>query len=369
MTSDAAQRPPCATLLVLTASAISLSAQLAGAEVPTFDKSNLDPRAQRDKTTAALKDTDHDRYTIHTSVTCSMYRPGRRNDPIGAAQGNPEISGLVRRVARQSGVDENQFLALVYQESRFNPCAKSGAGATGLAQLMPDTAAQLGVDENNIEENLRGGALYYRQQLSNFGGDVNLALAAYNAGPGSVSKYGGIPPFKETQGYVAAITRDWLPAFGGSDKSGIPLNFGGGGTAYTGMRASTLNAMAISASTSASLGNVASWYQQLSALQTGTLQDSWDHNSTARNANLDMMNNLVKLAAAMADLLNSRNAMASANLSGSSQTSRSKPDHRASPDTPGLCAPRQDLVWSAADQACIEKRPDVNQVQLMLQPQ
>ncbi|OWW02412.1 lytic transglycosylase [Rhizobium sp. R72] len=356
-------------MLVLTALAIGLSAEFAGAEVPTFDKSNLDPRAERQKTTAALEDTDHDRYAINTSVTCSMYRPGRRNDPIGAAQGNPEISGLVRRVAREYGVDENQFLALVYQESRFNPCAKSPAGATGLAQLMPDTAAELGVDENNIEENLRGGARYYKLQLSSFGGDVNLALAAYNSGAGTVSKYGGIPPFKETQGYVAAITRDWLPAFGGSDKSGIPYNFGGRQTAFTGMRSSTLNAMAINASTSASLGNVANWYQQLSASQTGTLKDSWDHNSTARNANLDMMNNLIKLGAAMADLLNARNAMSSANLSGSSRTTNSKPDRQAAPDTPELCDPRQNLVWSATDQACIEKRPDINQMQLMLQPQ
>ncbi|XUM51592.1 lytic transglycosylase domain-containing protein (plasmid) [Rhizobium sp. YTU87027] len=341
---------------------------MARADVPTFDSSNLNPRDKRAKTTAEIEDTDHERYTIHTSVRCSMYRPGRRNDPLGAAQANPEISGLVRRVARELGVDENEFLALVYQESRFDPCARSAAGATGLAQLMPDTAAELGVDENNIEENLRGGARYYRQQLSNFGGDVNLALAAYNSGPGNVSKYGGIPPFKETQGYVAQITKAWLPAFGGSDKSGIPLNFGGGETTYTGMRTSTLNAIGISTSTSASLGDVASWYQQLGALQTGTIQDSWDHNSTARNANLEMMNNVTKLVTAMADLINSRNAVSSANLSGSSQTTSSKADDPVS-DTTGSCSPRQDLVWIAEDRACIEKRPDVNQVQLMLQPQ
>jgi hypothetical protein len=369
MKSGKAQRPPCVAVLVLTALAIGLCAQLARADVPTFDNTNLDPHDKRDKTSAAIEEADHDRYTIHTSVACSMYRPGRHNDPIGAAQANPEISGLVRRVAREFGVDENQFLALVYQESRFNPCAKSAAGATGLAQLMPGTAAQLGVDENNIEDNLRGGARYYRQQLSDFGGDVNLALAAYNSGPGNVSKYGGIPPFRETQGYVAAITKDWLPAFGGSDKAGIPLNFGGGETAYSSMRTSTLNAIGITTSTSASLGNVASWYQQLGALQTGTIQDSWDHNSTARNANLEMMNNVTKLAIAMADLINSRNAMSSTDLSGSSQTTGSKTDDVAPRDITGLCDPRQHLVWSAADKACIEKRPDVNQVQLMLQPQ
>ncbi|NLS07109.1 lytic transglycosylase domain-containing protein [Rhizobium sp. P32RR-XVIII] len=364
-----AQRSPLGTILIFTAAGLCVIPGFARADVPTIDDTNLIPREHRDKTTSDLEDTDHDRYTIHTSVTCSMYRPGRRNDPIGAAEANPEISGLVRRVAREEGVDEDQFLALVYQESRFNPCAKSGAGATGLAQLMSGTAAQLGVDENNIEENLRGGARYYKQQLRNFGGDVNLALAAYNSGPGNVSKYGGIPPFKETQGYVAAITQGWLPAFGGSDNSAIPLNFGGGETAYTGMRSSTLNAMGTSASTSASLGNVVSWYQQLGAMQTGTVQDSWDHNSTARNANLEMMNNVIKLTTAMADLINSRNTVSSANLSGSSQSMSSQGRDAPPRDTTGLCDPRQTLVWSDEDKACIEKRADVDQVQLLLQPQ
>ena len=339
------------------------------ADVPTIDGTNFDPRDRRDKTTSNLEDTDHDRYIIHTSVTCSMYRPGQKNDPVGAAQANPEIAGLARRVAQEKGVDESLFLALIYQESRFNPCAKSAAGATGLTQLMPATAAGLGVDENNIEDNLRGGARYLREQLLKFGGDTNLALAAYNAGPGAVSKYGGIPPFKETQGYVASITQAWLPAFGGSDKSGIPLNFGGGETAYTGMRSSTLNAMGASASTSDSLGNVASWYQQLGAMQTGTIQDSWDQNSTARNANLEMMNSVIKLTTAMADLVNSRNAMSAANLSGSSRTAAGGSSDTSPRDTTGLCDPRQNLVWSDEQNGCIQKRPNTNDVRLLLQPQ
>ena len=136
-----------------------------------------------------------------------MYRPARKDDPVAAANANPAIAGLVRRIAREEGIDENQFLALVYQESRFNPCAKSGAGAIGLAQLMPGTASDLGVNPYNIEQNLRGGARYYKQQLRRYNGNVSLALAAYNSGPGNVQKYGGIPPFRETQGYVANITQ------------------------------------------------------------------------------------------------------------------------------------------------------------------
>ncbi|WP_421405571.1 lytic transglycosylase domain-containing protein [Agrobacterium fabrum] len=341
----------------------------AWADVPVIDNSILHEDAARDETTRKIEATDKDRHTINTSVTCSMYRPSRRNDPVGAAEQNSEISGLVRRVAREEGVNENEFLALVYQESRFNPCAKSGAGATGLAQLMPGTAAGLGVNENNIEENLRGGARYYKQQLRRYNGNVALALAAYNSGPGNVNKYGGIPPFKETQGYVRSITQDWLPAFGGSDKSGIPLNFGGGETAYTGMRSSTLNAMGTTTATSDSLSNVGSWYQQLSGLQTGTIQDSWDHNSTVRNANLEMMNNVIKLSTAMADLINSRNAVTTSNLSSSSQSASDSKDEDKPRDTTGLCDPKLNLIWDAEQRACVEKREASSNVQLMLQPQ
>nr|WP_250811977.1 lytic transglycosylase domain-containing protein [Neorhizobium tomejilense] len=355
--------------LTLAVAGSAVSAGIAFADVPVLDNTSLDPREQRHRTTGKIEDTNHDRHTIHTSVTCAIYRPSRRNDPVGAAEANPELSGLVRRVPREEGVDENQFLALVYQESRFNPCAKSSAGATGLAQLMPGTAAGLGVDENNIEENLRGGARYYRQQLDRYGGNVSLALAAYNSGPGNVNKYGGIPPFKETRGYVASITQDWLPAFGGSDKSGIPLNFGGGDTAYTNMRSSTLNAMGVARATGDSLGSIATWYHQLGQLRTGTVQNSWDHNSTARNANLEMINNLIKLTMAMADLVNSRNTVSSANLSGSSRSAEPPKRNDMPRETTGLCDSRQNLVWSEERKACAERREDQTQIELVLETQ
>jgi soluble lytic murein transglycosylase-like protein len=111
---------------------------------------------------------------------------------------------MARMIAIEEGVDPDLFLRLVQQESGFNQDARSSAGAIGFAQLMPGTAADLGVDPYDDEENLRGGARYLRQQLDEFG-DTNLALAAYNAGPGNVRKYGGIPPFEETQNYVAKI--------------------------------------------------------------------------------------------------------------------------------------------------------------------
>ncbi|RWQ32530.1 MAG: lytic transglycosylase domain-containing protein [Mesorhizobium sp.] len=353
--------------LMLTALAVP-SPALAGG-VPVIDGANLTERTTRDEKTTEIEKVDKDRFSINKSITCSVYRPGRRDDPVAAANANPEIAGLVKRIAREEGINENEFLALVYQESRFNPCAKSGVGAIGLAQLMPGTAADLGVNPHNIEENLRGGAKYYRQQLRRFNGNVNLALAAYNSGHGNVQKYGGIPPFKETQGYVKSITQRWLPAFDGSDQANIPLNYGGGNTAYSGMRDSTINAMATSQAATDSVGNVASWLQQLGGMQSGTIQDSWDHNSGARNANLEMMNQVIRMGTAMGDLINSRNANTASNLSGASQSSDSKDEDKKPRETTGLCDPREGLEWSPTEKACVQKRERAANVNLMLKPQ
>jgi soluble lytic murein transglycosylase-like protein len=95
--------------------------------------------------------------------------------------------------------------ALVWQESRWRADARSPVGARGLAQLMPGTARDLGVDPDDPFANLEGGARYLREQLDRFGGDIEKALAAYNAGPGRVMRAGGIPRIRETQVYVAAI--------------------------------------------------------------------------------------------------------------------------------------------------------------------
>jgi hypothetical protein len=339
------------------------------ADIPVKDRTVLDEREERDEKTTKIEEVDKDRFTVNKSVTCSMYRPGRKDDPVGAAEANPEIAGLVRRIAREEGINENEFLALVYQESRFNPCAKSGAGALGLAQLMPKTAEGLGVNPYNIEQNLRGGARYYKQQLKRFNGNVSLALAAYNSGPGNVNKYRGIPPFKETQGYVRNITQKWLPAFGGSDKGAIPLNFGGGDTAYTGMRDTTINAMAASGATGDSLGNVASWLEQLAAMENGTIHDSWDHNSAARNSNLEMINAALLMGTAMADLINSRNAVTASGLSGSSQTTDFPGRDDGRREITGICDARRGLEWDAEEEACVERREQGSEIQLLLETQ
>lgn len=95
--------------------------------------------------------------------------------------------------------------AVVWQESRWREDARSPVGAQGLAQLMPGTARYLGVDPRDPFANLEGGARYLREQLDRFGGDIEKALAAYNAGPGRVERSGGVPNIRETRQYVAAI--------------------------------------------------------------------------------------------------------------------------------------------------------------------
>nr|WP_176715571.1 lytic transglycosylase domain-containing protein [Thioclava sp. SK-1] len=111
---------------------------------------------------------------------------------------------VARAAATKHGVPQDLFLRLVQQESGWNPSAVSHAGAQGLAQLMPATAAKLGVNPNDPGQNLEGGARYLRMMYDQFG-NWRHALAAYNAGPGAVQKYGGVPPYAETKNYVKVI--------------------------------------------------------------------------------------------------------------------------------------------------------------------
>jgi soluble lytic murein transglycosylase-like protein len=117
-----------------------------------------------------------------------------------------KIKHLIESKAQKYNLDPNLLAGLVKQESNFNPYAVSWCGAMGLGQLMPETARALGVkDPFNAAQNLDGAAKYLRQMMDSFGGNVDKALAAYNAGPGAVIKHGGVPPFSETQNYVKVI--------------------------------------------------------------------------------------------------------------------------------------------------------------------
>jgi soluble lytic murein transglycosylase-like protein len=122
------------------------------------------------------------------------------------AAGTTPYDGLVTASAQRYGVDPALLHGLIQQESGFDPASTSGAGALGLCQLMPGTAASLGVG-NPLDpaQSIDGGARYLRQQLDAFGGDPSLALAAYNAGSGAVRRYGGVPPYAEPQAYVQKV--------------------------------------------------------------------------------------------------------------------------------------------------------------------
>lgn len=116
-----------------------------------------------------------------------------------------EYNALIMQAAAKYDVDPKLVSAVAETESDFSQDARSEVGAIGVMQLMPDTAASLGVNPYDAKENIEGGTHYLRQMLDTFGGDIQKAVAAYNAGPQAVKDYGGVPPYKETIGYVNKV--------------------------------------------------------------------------------------------------------------------------------------------------------------------
>jgi soluble lytic murein transglycosylase-like protein len=140
-----------------------------------------------------------------TATAASTTTPAATTGATSAAA--TPFAAEIDAAAARHGLDPALLRGLIRQESNFNPAATSPAGAQGLCQLMPATAAGLGVaNPSDPAQNIEGGAKYLKQQLDRFGGDVSKALAAYNAGPGAVQKYNGVPPYAETQNYVQKVT-------------------------------------------------------------------------------------------------------------------------------------------------------------------
>lgn len=167
-----------------------------------------------DKTAYKSSGTKHsdgrDFDTILEQETIIYAQPesnGTSNGASSQAVNSPaSLEGYFQQASNTYGVDINLLKAVAKQESGFKANAVSSAGAMGIMQLMPGTASAMGVsDPYDAQQNIMGGAKYLSQMLKKYNGNVALALAAYNAGSGNVDKYGGIPPFSETQNYVKKV--------------------------------------------------------------------------------------------------------------------------------------------------------------------
>lgn len=159
---------------------------------------NENAAATAEKIALALKPTENQAVVDEFNPTTETRRRVENSAPT-------TTEGMIEAAARRYGVDSDLVKAIATAESNMNQNARSYVGAIGVMQLMPETAESLGVDPYDEKQNIEGGARYIRQMLDKFNGNLQKAIAAYNAGPGAVQKYGGVPPYSETQNYVGRV--------------------------------------------------------------------------------------------------------------------------------------------------------------------
>ena len=174
--------------------------QLPGADFGTMLQKEMQRAKESEKTSAENSVTAAGSLQDPQQTAAQMMLPSA--DGTVSSQ---SFANMVAEAARKYEVDPKLLSAVAEAESGGNQSAVSPAGAVGVMQLMPDTAASLGVDPYDEKQNIEGGAKYLRQMLDSFGGDVRKAVAAYNAGPQAVHDYGGVPPYRETQSYVNRV--------------------------------------------------------------------------------------------------------------------------------------------------------------------
>ena len=144
--------------------------------------------------------------TGNTAAVTSGSQTNATSSGNTSSSSSTSLDAYFEEAAAKYNVDVKLLKAIAHAESNFNPNATSSSGALGVMQLMPSTAKSLGItDAYNAYDNIMGGAKVISQHLANYNGDVSLALAAYNAGSGNVAKYGGVPPFTETQNYIKKV--------------------------------------------------------------------------------------------------------------------------------------------------------------------
>lgn len=175
-------------------------------DIPRPSEANAKKPSETPKTTLPTPDASAAKQKLEAPPVSAA--PSASENPIAtgtSALADNAYIEKIREVAAKYGLDPKLVSAVAEVESGFSQDVVSSVGAVGVMQLMPETAASLGVDPNDAEQNIEGGAHYLRKMLDSFDGDIRKAVAAYNAGPEAVREYGGIPPYSETQHYVTSV--------------------------------------------------------------------------------------------------------------------------------------------------------------------